>query len=397
MNETELNTPFYRETWAEVSLDAVAHNSKLFRTNIGKNCRLMAVVKANGYGHGAAETAKIALSAGAEALGVAIVEEALELREAGINCPILVLGFTAPAAIPLAVRHRIALTVYTEHSIRAVIAETERMNSTAIVHLKLDTGMSRLGVTSRTDALRLAQLALSSGRVRLEGVFTHFADADNPDPAYTRQQFRTFLDWTRYLSDHGIDIPVKHCCNSAATVRYPDMHLDMVRVGVALYGLPPVSGAGDDYPLRQAMQLKTKITDVRRIPAGQSVGYGRTYRAGSDSVIATIPIGYADGWSRRLSNNGSALIGSVRVPIIGRVCMDQTILDVTALPSVRLGDEVVLFGGTQGVPERYIPIGEVAEQLDTIHYEIVCMLGRRVPRVYAGCGQTASVRSEPGG
>ncbi|MEF3311982.1 alanine racemase [Paenibacillus sp. GYB004] len=386
MNETGLNPLFYRETWAEVSLDAVARNTKLFRTRIAESCRLMAVVKANGYGHGAVETAKTALSAGAEALGVAILEEALELREAGLGCPILVLGSTPPAAIPLAVRHRIALTVYTEESVRAVISAAEKANGTAVVHLKLDTGMSRLGVTSKTDALRLARLALSSDRVRLEGVFTHFADADNPDPAYTERQFRTFLDWTGYLSGHGIDIPVKHCCNSAATVRYPDMHLNMVRVGVALYGLPPVAGAEDDYPLRQAMQLKTRITDVRRLPAGQSVGYGRTFTAGREMTVATIPIGYADGWSRRLSNNGSALVGNVRVPIVGRVCMDQTILDVSALSNAGIGDEVVLFGGTPGVPERYIPIGEVADKLDTIHYEVVCMLGRRVPRVYAGCG-----------
>ncbi|KIL40395.1 alanine racemase [Gordoniibacillus kamchatkensis] len=370
----------HRDTWAEISLDAISHNAELFKTAIGASCRLMAVVKANGYGHGAAEVAAAAIAAGADWLGVAILDEALQLRAAGIDLPILVLGYTPPRSVEAAVLNRVTLTVYSADVLGQLIACTERLQRRAAIHLKIDTGMSRIGVTSKEAALALAQQALASRHVDLEGMFTHFAEADNPESPYTRRQFETFRSYIEFLHEHHIDVPLKHCCNSAAAMHFPDMHLDMVRVGIALYGLKPSADIDHPgFPLRQAMQLKTRVSAVKRISAGQSVSYGRTFTAASDCTVATIPVGYADGLSRQLSGKGFALIGHTRVPIIGRVCMDQTMLDATSVPDVQAGDEVVLFGGTE---QAFIAIDEVAAHMNTINYEVVCLIGQRVPRVY---------------
>ncbi|MFR9712133.1 alanine racemase [Paenibacillus sp. MB22_1] len=252
----------------------------------------------------------------------------------------------------------------------------------ARIHLKVDTGMSRIGLSTTRAVIELAELAAAAAPfVILEGVFTHFADADGPDPAYTLEQFARFQACLDALEAHGLHVPIKHCCNSAATMRFPQMHLDLVRIGIALYGLYPSPQLRlPEYPLQQAMQLKTKIASLRRIKPGQTVGYGRTYRAAEERLIATVPIGYADGLSRTLSNRGFALVRGHRVPIIGRVCMDQTMLDVTDVESVQAGEEVILFGGTGEAAS--ISIDEVADWIGTINYEVVCQLGVRVPRVY---------------
>jgi len=216
--------------------------------------------------------------------------------------------------------------------------------------------------------------------VRLEGIFTHFASADSPDETYTYKQFRTFLSYIEYLELNGVRIPVKHCSNSAATLRFPEMHLDMVRVGISLYGLLPFSGPMPGLPeLHPAMHWKTRIAALKRVPPQQPISYGCTYRPERPSLIATIPAGYADGLSRRLSNRGSMMVGGREVPIVGRVCMDQTMLDVSAIPDVRVGDEALLFGRNE---KGCLPVEEMASLLDTINYEIVCLVGKRVPRVY---------------
>jgi len=370
----------YRETWAEVSLDAIAHNVRTIKATLRRSCRLMAVVKADGYGHGAVQVARAALEAGADWLGVAILDEALQLRASGIACPILVLGYTPPASVEAAVKHGIAVTVFAENELDAVIACAERLRQHADVHLKADTGMSRLGVTDPQAAVALARKAASSPWVRLQGVFTHFASADSPDETYARKQYRDFLAFIEYLERHGIRVPLKHCCNSAACLRFPDMHLDMVRVGIALYGLLPFSDPMPGLPkLLPAMSWKTKIAALKQVPAGQPVSYGCTYRPSRPSRIATIPAGYADGLSRKLSNRGSVMIRGRKAPIVGIVCMDQTMVDVDAIPGVRAGDEVLLFGRSG---ESVLPAHEVASLLGTIHYEIVCAVGKRVPRVY---------------
>lgn len=378
----EFSSIGYRETWADISLDAIAHNAGLFRKQAAEGCRVMAVVKANGYGHGAVQAAQAAIRAGADYLGVALVDEALQLRAAGLSQPILVLGYTPPRGVEMAVRHGITLTVYTEDVLREAIACAKKQRREARIHLKYETGMTRIGLPSVEAVIGMAEQAKAAAPyVVLEGLFTHFADADGPDPSFTREQFTRFGECVDALENRGLHIPIKHCCNSAAAMRFPQMHLDMIRVGIALYGLYPSALLRlPEYPLRQAMQLKTKIASLQVIEPGRTVSYGRTYRAASERIIATIPIGYADGLSRALSNRGCALVHRQRVPIIGRICMDQAMLDVTRVEGVRAGDEVVLFGGTPA--EAAISIDEVAGWMGTINYEVVCLIGSRVPRVY---------------
>ncbi|WP_342774085.1 alanine racemase [Paenibacillus oralis] len=312
---------------------------------------------------------------------MALVDEALQLRAAGIRQPILVLGYTPPHAVETAIRHDITMTVYTKEVLGEIMDSAERQRRQARIHLKLETGMTRIGLTSAEAAVDLARQAQSSPWTTLEGLFTHFADADGADPRFTERQFQRFLRCIDALEAAGVSIPLKHCCNSAAAMRFPQMHLDMIRVGIALYGLYPAQRLRiPAYPLRQAMQLKTRITAIQPIEPGRTVSYGRTYKASSNRIVATVPIGYADGLSRALSNRGSALVRGRRVPIIGRVCMDQTMLDITAVDGAQIGDIATLFGG-EGEPV-FIGIDEVAELMDTINYEVVCLIGQRVPRLY---------------
>ncbi|QJD86900.1 alanine racemase [Cohnella herbarum] len=378
----------YRDTWAEVSLDDIRHNISTVKSMLREPCRLMAVVKADGYGHGAVEVAQAAVDAGASDLGVAFLDEALALVHAGITRPILLLGYTPPRAVEEAIRNDIAITVFSEEAINAIAVCCNRLGRKARIHLKVDTGMTRLGVATADDAYRLASLAMASGNIELEGIFTHFADADNrADDSYTRAQFDGFIAIIAELERRNIRFSLKHCCNSAATLNFPEMHLDMVRAGIVIYGLLPSGKATDRF--KQAMSLRTRVSALKYVPIGTAVGYGCRYRTEGDSVIATLPIGYADGLSRRMSNNGSVLIGGRQAPIVGTICMDQTMIDVTDIPGVRIGDEATIFGVSEG---RELSVGDVARSIETIPYEVVCAVGKRVPRIYAISGQTASCR-----
>lgn len=377
----------YRDTWVDISLDAIFHNASTFKKNLKNECILMAVVKADGYGHGSAEVAKTALEAGADYLGVAFLDEALVLRANGIKAPILILGYTPPESIETALKNDVTITVYSEEVLTKIISLSEQHKFQTKVHLKVDTGMGRVGVIAKEDALHLASIAQKSEYVSLEGIFTHFADADSPDPTYTKQQFEKFTSIYQYLDESGISIPIKHCCNSAGTINFPTMHLDMVRVGISLYGLQPSADViNDAYPLQQAMHFKTKVSALKTVSKGQALSYGCTFKTENESNIATIPVGYADGLSRSLSNKGHVLINNKRVPIVGRVCMDQTILDVSQV-DVCIGDEVTLFGGKKA---GFISIDEIASLMGTINYEVVCLIGKRVPRVYSRNQQVAT-------
>jgi alanine racemase len=370
----------YRDTWAEISLDAIEHNAKQFRNYIQDSTKLMAVVKADGYGHGAAEVAQTAINAGADYLAVALLDEALELRKAGISHPILVLGYTPVRSIKKAVLEDIALTVFSHDVLDEIIHQTAQIKKVASIHLKVDSGMSRIGVTSAEEALALAQKAINSPFLYLEGIFTHFANADSEDPSYTRKQFATFISMVEHIEENNIHIPIRHCCNSAATMNFPDMHLDMVRVGIALYGLySDVSLKGHAIQLQQAMSLKTKIAALKTVPASQPISYGCTFVPSQDSIIATLPIGYADGVSRLLSNRANVLTRGEAAPVAGRVCMDQMMIDVTHIPNSTLGDEVAIFGHNNGA---FQSIDKIASLMGTINYEVVCLIGKRVPRVY---------------
>lgn len=371
----------YRDTWVEISLDAFKGNVKAFKDYINPKTKLMAVIKADGYGHGAIEVAQAALEEGAEYLAVALLDEALQIRKAKINAPILVLGYTGistEAAIKDAINANVTLTVFTKEMAKEVVKAAEQLKKLAKVHIKIDSGMNRIGIRKKEAALELVSL-LKSDHVQIEGIFTHFADADNIDSTYTDKQFNHFMSVINCLEENGVHIPIKHCCNSAATISYPNMHMDMVRVGISLYGLYPSEHLKNHIKLIQVMSFKTKPVLIKNVEKGEPISYGCTFSPNSPSKIATIPVGYADGFTRALSNKGNVTVKGERAPIVGRICMDQSMIDVTEIPHISEEDIVTIFGEPS---EGFISLDEVAEQLQTIHYEIVCLIGKRVPRVY---------------
>ncbi|GAB4573746.1 MAG: alanine racemase [Anaerolineae bacterium] len=365
-------------SWIEVDLDAIAHNVRQVQAHVGPAVQVMAVVKANAYGHGAVPVALTALAAGAARLAVARAAEGLALRAAGITAPILVLGYTLPQEVPDALRAGLTLTV-TERDVAQRVAETAQTLGHAVaVHVKLDTGMGRYGLLPDEAPEFITWLAGLPG-IKLEGVFTHFAVADLADKAYTRQQFAHYVAVLDALRGQGIDVPLRHVANSAATLDLPEMHLDAVRLGIALYGLRPSSEVSPAVDLHPALALKSHVARVRTLPAGASISYGRTFITPRAMPVALVPVGYGDGYHRLLSNRGQVLINGRRCPIVGRVCMDQFVVDISGAGSVAVGDEVVLIG-TQG--GAAITADEVAAWAETINYEVVTALTARLPRSY---------------
>ncbi len=379
---------YYRDTVAEVDLDAIRHNVRQFRRHLPESVRLMAVVKADAYGHGAVPAARAALSAGADSLAVAFLDEALELRAAGVSAPILVMGYTPPRAVGEAVRNDVTLTVYSEEVVEALGCQVAREGRSVDVHVKVDTGMGRIGLLEEDFPAFLRHFARFP-RLRIGGVYTHFACADEPDKGYTHFQHRCLLRFLDQLREAGMDTPLVHCSNSAAAIALPEYRHALVRIGIGMYGYYPSEELNRRViRLKPALTLKTRIVRLKRPPKGTGISYGKTVTVDGSRWIATIPVGYADGLSRRLSNRGSALVKGRRVPIVGRVCMDQTMLDVTEAMPVSVGDEVVLYG-RQG--DEVICVDEVARLLDTISYEVTCAVGWRVPRVYLEGGKPVEV------
>lgn len=369
-----------RPVWAEINLDSIAHNIREIRQLLKPKTRLMAVVKADAYGHGALPVARTVLANGADCLAVAILDEALALRREGITVPILILGYTPPEQADLVVENEITQTVYSVESAQALSAAAVHQNKTVKLHVKIDTGMGRIGVTPE-ETPNFVQAVTKLPGVFLEGAFTHMSSADE-DESFTRWQFARFMEAISESEKLGITIPVKHVANSAATLFLPEMHLDMVRAGIIIYGLAPALPYAGTINLKPAMQLKARVSHVKRVPENTAISYGRRFTTNAPSTIATLPVGYADGWSRLLSNKAEVLIHGKRVPLVGRVCMDQCMLDVTGVSGVQTGDEVVLFG-TQA--DQILPVDEIAAHIGTINYEIVCMISKRVPRVYIEC------------
>lgn len=366
-----------RPVWAEVNLQAIAVNIRGIRQQLRPKTKLMAVVKADSYGHGALPVARTALANGAECLAVAILDEALALRREGITATILIMGYTPPEQTRLVVQNQITQTVYSMELARALSAEAVILKKTVKIHIKIDTGMGRIGVTP-SEAPNFVKAVAKLPGIFIEGAFTHMSSADE-DESCTRLQFARFMDAVSNIEKLGISVPIKHVANSATTMFFPEMHLDMVRAGIIIYGLSPTSPYSGTLDLIPAMQLKARVAHVKMVPANTSISYGRCFTTNWSSVIATLPIGYADGWSRLLSNNAEVLIHGKRVPIVGRVCMDQCMIDVTQVSGVQPGDEVVLFGTQAG---QVLPVEEIAAHIGTINYEIVCNIGKRVPRVY---------------
>jgi alanine racemase len=361
-------------TWLEIDLSAIEANvqATLNRTRAA----VMAVVKAQGYGHGALAVSQAALRAGASWLGVARIEEGLALRHAMVEAPILILGATPPERLIEAVQAGLAITVWSATQIQAA-AVVARDENPARLHLKIDSGMNRLGAQP-SQALELARLAEKDARVRLEGVFTHFACADDPLPESTDQQFQAFQQAVAELEAAGLRPPWVHSANSAAALTRPETHLDMLRLGIALYGLEASDAwrLPDDF--RPALAWKAQLAQVKRLPPGSGVSYGHEYVTQDNEHIGTLPVGYADGLRRGAPNE--ALIRGVRVPIVGRVCMDQCLLQLDAVPDAQAGDEVLLIG-KQGSDR--ITTQQVAERWGTIPHEVVCGLAARLPRLYS--------------
>lgn len=366
-----------RPTRVLIDLQAIAHNTKQLRGLIPK-AAMMAVVKADAYGHGAVPVARTVLAAGAEWLAVARVEEGLELREAGITAPILILGYVAPAQAPLLVAHNLRPAIWDLRLGEALSKAAVAAQRPAPVHLKVDTGMGRVGVQP-AEALEMARALAALPGIEVEGVFTHLAVADEPENPFTRVQLNAFHQVVMQLRAAGIPVPVAHACNSAGLMLHPDAHYAMVRAGIALYGMPPNPAVSWPVDLRPALTWRTEVAMVKDLPPGSPISYGSTYYTRGVERIATLPVGYADGYSRLLSNKGEVLIHGRRCPVVGRVCMDQIMVRVPSDVVVAPGDEVVLIG-EQG-SER-ITATDVANWIGTINYEVVCDIGKRVPRCY---------------
>jgi alanine racemase len=366
-----------RDTRAVVDLSAVAGSIRGIRGLVGGCVKIMAVVKADGYGHGAVPVARAALGAGATHLGVAYAQEAIEIRGAGIDAPILVLGAAPPESVETVLKHNLSQSVCDTDSPR-VLSALASADRPARVHVKVDTGMGRIGLTPEDTPDYIAFLRRLPNLV-IEGIFTHFPKSDEADPAFTNNQVESFTGLLGELASRGIEIPIRHMANSGGVLAFPKSYLDMVRPGIMIYGLYPSREVKRSIPLVPAMSLVTKIRFLKRVQSGTPISYGGTYVTKRETDVATLPIGYADGYRRLLSNNYEVLVRGLRAPVIGRVCMDMTMIDVTHIKGAAVGDDVVLMG-RQGTAE--ISTDEMAERLSTINYEITCLVGKRVPRVY---------------
>ncbi len=371
-----------RPAWAEVNLSAVTRNVRYLKSLMPPGSRLCAVVKADGYGHGAVGVSRAALAGGADRLAVAFAEEGIELRRQGITAPILVLGYTGPEGARRAVGWGLDVTVLSADNARLVSEAAVSLGRKARVHLKVDTGMSRLGIRPE-EAPGAARAIAAQPGLELEGVFSHFAASDAADPEFAREQLALYLSVLGRIEEAGLRIPLRHMANSGGLLFLPEARLDMARPGISVYGLRASSERESLAGLEPAMALRARVVQTRTVPAGTTVSYGRTFRAGRTTRLAVLPLGYADGVFRSLSNRGSVGFPSGRAPIAGRVCMDQCMADVTELPEVREGDVAVFFG--PGGPAA----GEVADLLGTIDYEITCAVNKRVPRIYTE-GETES-------
>lgn len=378
----------YYSVQADVDLDAIRHNIIEMKGLIRPSVKLMAVIKADGYGHGAVAVAK-ALEEEADYFAVAHVSEAVELRRYGIEKPILILGYCCPEEFELLLEHNITINVICLEDALRLSEFAARRKQTARIHIKIDTGMNRIGFTCDSQTVESIKEIARLPYLELEGIFTHFAKADEKDKTAFEQQKMKFHQLLQELEQEGIQIPLRHAANSAAIIEEGDLGLDMVRPGISTYGLYPSTEVDQTkINLIPAMSLRSRITYVKTVPAETGIGYGWTYVTEKETRIATVPVGYGDGYKRALSNQSRVLIHGVSAPVIGRICMDQLMVDVTQIPEVQIGDWVTLFGRDG---EEQISIEELADASSSFNYEFLCGITRRVPRVYTWNGKVAGV------
>ena len=366
--------------YAKINTGAIAHNIKLIKSKIGKSL-FMLIVKADGYGHGAAAISQKFEDA-ADYFAVAETGEAMELRAAGIRKPILILGYTSPSLYETALANDITLTLFSLRGARLLSEKAAAMGKTARVHFAVDTGMGRIGWQVCEKDAAEAAAAAKLPYIEPEGIFSHFATADESDTAFAQEQRASFERFCAMLAERGVKIPLRHMNNSAGIMRFSEQY-GMVRAGILAYGLYPAENLAAEFahsfPLRPAMELITHIAHIKELEEGKTVSYGATYKTARKTLVATLPVGYADGYPRALSSRGEVILHGVRCPIIGRVCMDQMMVDITAVPQAKVEDAVTLVGKSGG---EFISAEEIAALAGTINYEFICGIAKRVPRIY---------------
>ena len=383
-----------KRTWAEVSLDNLEHNYRAIKNHIPEGCRFLGVMKADAYGHGAVPLSHALCELGAEYLAVSNLEEAIQLRRGGVRAPMLILGYTPASFADTMVFMDITQEVHSLEYAKELDTALAGTNYILNVHLKLDTGMTRIGFFAYDHERTLPELLEVCGlpHLHVEGVFTHFCVADSKAPedeAFTRTQYARFTAMLDALAAHGIRPELRHCASSGATILYPELALDMVRPGIATYGHAPSEDAEGILDLRPLMTVRTTVAQLREIPAGTSISYGRTYTAERDMRVAVLPIGYADGLLRGLSGKVSFRIRGKMARSVGRICMDMCMVGVSEIPGIRVGDEAALFGyDTDGT---LLPCERIAQQAGTISYEILCGISKRIPRIYMQDGREQEI------
>ena len=367
-----------KRAWAEIDLDAIENNIKEIRRHVGDKPKIMGVVKADGYGHGYLEVAKTLLENGADSLGVAFLDEAIQLRLCGIDTPILILGNTPSKYAEELIENDIMPNCYTKELAVAMSNAGAKLNKAG-----------KINKQTVDEIIEISKLPY----LEIDGLFTHFAIADDDDDEYTMLQYNRFNTLCSRIREAGVKVPLCHCCNSAALMRFPEFHMDMVRPGIILYGLMPSDFVSKDIlNLKPAMSLKAQITNIKTVEKGTSVSYGRKFKTkNNETKIATVPIGYADGYSRILSDKTEMIVKGKKCKQVGNICMDQCMIDVTDVNNINIGDEVILFGKSSEGAE--IPIEDIASIMGTINYEILCVIGKRIPRVYMRGGKVADVHN----
>lgn len=381
----EFHDLHFRKTWLEINLDAIAHNVSEMKKRLVNKEKIIAVIKANAYGHGDVQVAKTALESGADYLAVAFLDEAISIRRKGVNAPTIIFGAIAACHVEVAAELNLTVTVFSKKWLVEAAQILREKNLKIKIHIKIDSGMGRLGVRSLKDFHDILDL-IDSNVFELEGVYTHFATADEVDESYMLEQVEVFRKFVDSMSSKP---PMIHCSNSAAALRFANFRFSAVRLGISMYGLTPAEGIKGllPYELKPALSFHTKISHIKKVAAGSKISYGARYRSNDDEWIGTIPVGYADGWLRKLTGQ-EVLVNGVRVPIVGTICMDQCMV---RLPSeMENGTQVTLIGMNGN---ENISVEEIAEKLDTISYEVVCGISVRVPRIFKRNGKVVEVRN----
>lgn len=383
---------FSKRAWAEIDLDALEYNFKSIKSKLSKNTKLLCVLKADAYGHGAGFLVNRYEKLGADFYGVSNIDEAVQLRKSGAKKPILIFGYTDPEMAEILCKYDISQAVFSHEYAEKLYDKCKVSDFNLKIHLKIDTGMSRIGFFCQTpediekSVNEIINIKNTMKNLEFEGIFTHFSVSDDVtnNREYTLKQFDNFKTVTEDLERKGVKIPIRHCCNSGGIINFPEMHMDMVRAGVILYGLYPSDEVRDKIDLKPVMQLKTVVSQVKVIPPDTSVSYGRTFRTKKEMKIASVTIGYADGYSLKFSNTAQMIVCGKKANIVGRVCMDQLMLDVSDIENVHEGTEVTVFGHDG---DEFISVDDLAKIMGTINYEVVCLIGKRVPRIFLKNGE----------